>query len=109
MATSKQSQQSTRRSAEMFPLIRKWERSNLNQKEFCALHDIKPHIFWYWLRRYRDQEHLASKEVPGFVSVEMEEVADEGVLAEVIYADGTRLMFKERVGLTFLQGLLSKK
>lgn len=108
MATSKQSQQSTRRSAEMFPLIRKWERSNLNRKEFCALHDIKPHIFWYWLRRYREEGQVAPKEGRGFVSVEMAESPEEAVMAEVIYPDGTRVVFKERVGLSFLQGLLCK-
>ena len=88
----------------MFPLIAEWEHSDLSQKEFCALHAIKPHVFWYWLRRYREEGQPA----PGFVSVEMEEAPLESVLAEVIYPDGTRLVFKERVGLVILQGLLPK-
>ena len=32
----------------------------------------------------------------------------ESVMAEVIYPDGTRLILKERVGLSFLQNLLLK-
>ena len=92
----------------MFPLIEQWERSGLSQKEFYSHHGIKPHVFWYWLRRYREEGQLAPQEGQGFVSVEMEEVPAKFVLAEIIYPDGTRLVFKERVGLGLLQGLLPK-
>lgn len=106
MAIVHQPQASTRSAAEMFPLIQEWERSGLSQKEFYNHYRIKPHVFWYWLRRYREEGQAAPQEAPGFVSVEMEEAPAESVLAEVIYPDGTRLVFKERVGLSFLQGLL---
>ena len=105
MVIGHQPQARTRSAAEMFPLIQEWERSGLSQKEFYTHHDIKPHVFWYWLRRYREEGQLVPQEGPGFVSVEMEEAPLESVLAEVIYPDGTRLVFKERVGLSFLQGL----
>ena len=108
MASSKQPQAKTRNAAEMFPLIQEWERSGLSQKEFYLQHDIKPHVFWYWLRRYREEGQVAPQESPGFVSVEMEQAPLASVLAEVIYPDGTRLVFKERVGLGILQGLLPK-
>jgi len=36
----------------------------------------------------------------------MEASPGESVLAEIHYPDGTRLVFKEPVGLGFLQGLL---
>ena len=106
MATIKQPQRRMRRAEEMFPLIQAWDRSGLSQKEFYHQHGIKPHVFGYWLRRYRKEGQLAPQEGPGFVSVEMEEAPAESVLAEVIYPDGTRLVFKERVGLAFLRGLL---
>lgn len=92
----------------MFPLIQKWERSGLRQKEFCNQHGIKPSVFWYWLRRYREEGQSAPEDVRGFVSIEMDAPAIESALAEVIYPDGTRLAFKERVSLAFLQGLLPK-
>jgi transposase-like protein len=94
---------------EMFPLIQEWGRSSLSQKEFYTHHRIKPHVFYYWLRRYREEEEPASKGAGGFVSVEMaEEEPSEAVLAEVIYSDGTRLVLKERVSAAFLQGILPK-
>ncbi len=108
MATGHELQAKTRSAAEMFPLIEKWERSGLSQKEFYNHHGIKPHVFWYWLRRYREEGQVAPQEARGFVSVEIEEAPSESVLAEVIYPDGTRLIFKERVGLPFLQSLLLK-
>ena len=108
MASDKQPRARTRNAAEMFPLIEEWEGSDLKQKDFCAHHRIKPHIFWYWLRRYREEGQAAPKEAQGFVSLEMEVKPVASVLAEVIYPDGTRLVFKERVELELLQGLLPK-
>ena len=108
MAFDNQSQPRTRSASEMFPLIQAWERSDLSQKAFYNHHGIKAHVFWYWLRRYREEGHPAPKESRGFISVEMEETPGKAVLAEVIYADGTRLVFKERVGIDLLRGLLPK-
>jgi len=109
MASIILSEPRARRASEMFSLIREWEQSDLKQKEFCTRHGIKLHVFWYWLRRYREEGQEVPKEAQSFVSVEMEPVAFDGVLAEVIYPDGTRLVFKERVDLEFLQGLLPKE
>lgn len=93
----------------MFLLIRSWEGSGLRQKEFCARAGIRLHIFYYWLRRYRETGAMSGQASKGFISVEMEPVTASAVLAEVIYPDGTRLVFKERVGLDLLRGLLADK
>lgn len=92
----------------MFPLVEVWDGSGLSQKAFCKRHGIKPYVFSYWLRRYRTQRPIVRQEPSGFVSVEMDQVPDESVLAEVIYPDGTRLILQERVSLSFLQSLLLK-
>lgn len=92
----------------MFPVIRAWEQSGLSQKEFCIQHGLKPHILCYWRQRYQDQAQSAIQSANGFVSIEMDQEIDQSVLAEVIYPNGTRVVFKERVRLGFLQGLLSK-
>lgn len=111
MHSSEQPRRRVRSAEEMFPLIQEWERSSLSKKEFYIRHGIKPHVFWYWLRRYREEGEPAPapKAGRGFVSIEMEEEAlGEEALVEVIYSDGTRLVFKERVSAAFLQGLLPK-
>jgi hypothetical protein len=108
MVSSKESRQSPRSSTQMFPLILEWEQSNLSQKEFCISRGIKSHIFWYWLRRYRERSQSEKKSVKGFIPVEVKQGGDPVVLAEIIYGDGIRVVFKERVGLKLLQGLLPK-
>ena len=92
----------------MFPLVQAWDGSGLSQKAFCKRHGVKSHVFAYWLRRYREEKPAEQEEASGFVSVEMDQVPAESVLAEVIYPDGTRLILKERVGLSFLRSLLHK-
>jgi transposase-like protein len=109
MVAEKQTYSKARSAEEMFPLIRSWEDSGLLQKEFCARHGIRPHIFYYWLRRYRAGGDMSGQESNGFISVEMEPAVGSVVLAEVIYPDGTRLVFKERVSLDLLRGLLPTK
>jgi transposase-like protein len=109
MVSTKEPRQSPRNSVQMFPLIRRWESSGLSQKDFCARQGIKSHVFWYWLRRYRERYQGPKKAVKGFIPVEVEEQASEqAVLAEIVYENGTRLILKERVGVKFLQGLLPK-
>lgn len=109
MATTNQPQRQVRSAEEMFPLIQEWARSGWSQKEFYRHHGIKPHVFCYWLRRYREEGEPAAKAADGFVSVEMaEEEPGQAALVEVIYSDGTRLIFKERVRSAFLQDILPK-
>ena len=108
MVSSNGTPQKVRTSREMFPLIRSWEESGQSQKEFCVGRGIKPHIFWYWLRRYREDQDEAKESPNGFIPLKVEAAAEESVLAEIIYSDGTRLIFKERVGMKLLQSLLPK-
>lgn len=108
MVNGRQPESKTRRASEMFPLIQEWEDSGLSQKAFCNAHEIKPHVFWYWLRRYRDQGPLVNRESSGFVSVQKDRPSAESVMAEIIYPDGTRLLLKEGVSLSFLRSLLVK-
>ena len=108
MMTSKQSKSSPRNSAQMFPLIREWESSGLSQKEFCAERGIKAHLFYYWLKRYREKDQSDRSRQAGFVSVEVNPSTQAVVLAEIVYGDGTRLVLKERVGAGFLRAMLAK-
>lgn len=98
-----------RSAEEMFPLIREWERSGLSKKEYYTRYEIEPHVFYYWLRRYREEGEPAPTAGRGFVSIEVEEgLQGEEALVEIIYPDGTRLVFKERVSTAFLQEVLPK-
>jgi len=106
MNENRPSKRAYRCEEEMFPLIESWESSEQSQQAFCKAHSLPIAVFGYWLRRYREEKRRPAKKVQGFVSIEMEASPGESVLAEIHYPDGTRLVFKEPVGLGFLQGLL---
>ena len=39
--------------AAMFSLISRWQESGLSQIDFCQQHDLVPHRFYYWLKKYK--------------------------------------------------------
>lgn len=107
MVSIESSKQKLRSSAEMFPLMRSWEQSDLSPKDFCARHDMKPHIFWYWLRRYREKDQAASSQ-QNFIPIKMESGEEKSPFARIIYPDGTQLLIREQVDLKDLRSLLPK-
>ena len=107
MVINKESKPVTRTPEKMFPLIQSWEASDLSQKDFCALHHLKPHVFWYWLRRYREREK-AGQSQQNFIPIKVGPKADKRIFAEIIYPDGTRLLLNEAVDLKVLRSLLPK-
>lgn len=68
-----------------FDLIARWQESGLNQKAFCAQHDVKLSTFQYWMGKYRkaNQENIG-----GFVPLRTEASG----LTEIIYPNGVRIV-----------------
>jgi hypothetical protein len=87
----------------MFASIASWQASDLTQKEWCRRQEITYHIFHYWYRRYREQHPEPSSE-NSFVrlTVQPESVAS----CEVVFADGTKIVFREPVPVHYLKKLL---
>lgn len=52
----------------MFPLIEAKQSSGMSGKEFCRLHQLPEHIFYYWQRRYREQLESMDE----FVQIDMQ-------------------------------------
>lgn len=90
-------------------MIREWEEGEENQKVFCARHGLKPHVFGYWLRRYREHSTAQPQEARGFIPVKLEEAKGASSFAEIIYPNGTRLVLRQSVEVKFLQGLVPKR
>jgi hypothetical protein len=87
---------------QMFASIASWLSSELSQKQWCQDHGITYHVFHYWYRKYRD-EHPASTNDNSFVRLT---VKPEGVSCEVIFTDGTKIIFREAVPAQYLKSLL---
>ena len=90
---------------EMFPLVELWQTSVQTQKEFCQEQGIKPHVFTYWVGKYKKQR-AGSEETRGFVPIAIEEQGSAGYYAEISYPDGTRLRFGRSVSVDQIRQLL---
>jgi len=45
----------------MYPLIEMYEQGEMSATEFCYKENIAPHIFYYWISKYRNEHHGKSK------------------------------------------------
>lgn len=70
---------------EMFALIKEFESSDLNGREFCKTKGLVPSTFYYWKKK-KAREEAGSF---GFVAINPPPATD-GTL-ELIYPNGTRI------------------
>ena len=88
---------------QMFASITSWQASDLSQKEWCRQQEMAYHVFHYWYRVYRE-EHPAPVNDSSFVRLAMK--ADKDVPCEVVFTDGTKILFREPVSVQYLKSLL---
>jgi hypothetical protein len=61
------------------------------------------HIFQYWYRRYREQDQAPPGD-SGFARLTV--TAPTSTYCEVIFTDGTKIVFREPVAVQYLKSLL---
>ena len=88
---------------QMFASITSWQTSDLTQKEWCRQQGVAYHIFHYWYRKYRD-EYPESDNANAFVRLAVKPEANAS--CEVVFADGTKILFREPVPVHYLKSLL---
>jgi hypothetical protein len=88
---------------QMFASIASWQSSELSQKQWCDQQGITYHIFHYWYRKYRD-EHSKSTGDNNFVRLNVK--SETSSSCEIIFADGTKIIFREAVPAQYLKSLL---
>jgi hypothetical protein len=88
---------------QMFASIASWLSSDLSQKQWCQDQGIIYHIFHYWYRKYRD-EYSESTGDNSFVQLSVK--PETGASCEVIFTNGTKIIFRESVPAQYLKGLL---
>lgn len=92
--------------SEMFPHIESWKSSGLTQKAYCDQQQIIPHVFYYWLKRYRLQQEPATEK--GFVSVSLTTIKrSDPVTMELLGTNGNRILFYGQVEPSYIKSLLS--
>jgi len=88
---------------EMFASITSWQTSDLSQKEWCRQQEIPYHVFHYWYRVYRTEHPEPGNNSP-FVRLTVK--ADANACCEVVFADGTKVVFREPVSVQYFKSLL---
>ena len=91
---------------EMFTLIEKWQKSGTRQKMFCDQHDLQPHVFYYWLSKYK---RTLSNSGSGFVPVEIspaEAMVKERGEIHIHYPSGVMLTVSESLNISRLRALI---
>jgi hypothetical protein len=93
---------------QMFIHIEEWQKSKLSQKSYCSEHSISYHVFHYWYKVYRDGKSVKKqKRSSSFIKLQVEKTSSEtSVHAELILADGKRLIFHEAVSSSYLKALI---
>lgn len=92
-------------SKEIFAHIGSWQSSGLSQRVFLEQHKIVPHIFYYWLKRYRQKEATAEKQ--GFIPVKVTQVKQQEIpRVEVLGINSNRIVFYDRFNADYLKSLL---
>jgi len=93
-------------SEEMYSLIKIWEQTNNPVTHFCKERNLSVASFHYWLKKYRHKNTVSSQS--GFVSLTISEkqLLHSGS-CELIFPDGRKLIFYDKVEASFLLALLS--
>ena len=47
----------------MYPLVRAYENGESSKKSLCAEHSLKEATFWYWVRKYREENQSGFTEL----------------------------------------------
>jgi hypothetical protein len=89
---------------EMFSLIKQWQTSGINQKDFCKQHDLSMHAFYYWLRKYK-QTNTSSND--GFLPVEIvPPVNDTRGDIQIHYPNGVLITLDKAVSISRIKALI---
>ena len=89
---------------EMFKKIEAWKRSGQSQKAWCSEQRVAYHVFHYWYGQYRKFQTITPTN-QDFVSLTVKPASTSSA-CEIVYPDGTRVVFHEPVGVSYLKSLL---
>ena len=92
---------------QIYPLLKKWKKSNQSKRDFCSIHGIKVSTFYYWLSKL-GSEQLDKKRQGEFISLELTNRTKRTTPAsiEIHYPNGVRLVIQELRDLSVLPMLL---
>ena len=91
---------------QMFRMIEQWQQSDLSKKAYCQQQSIKHHTFYYWYKRYRQQQAGIDNKNSSFVKLQISKPVTAGAV-EIHFPGGIHLFFHEPVSSNYLKALIS--
>ena len=103
---TKTEQENRRR--EMFTLIMQYQEGNNNAREFCHQHNLPEHVFYYWLRKYKEAHRPSEK---GFLPVEISspvssQANDSRGDIQIHYPNGVLVTLDRSVSISRIKALI---
>lgn len=79
----------------MYGIIKRWEQSGLNQKEFCKAEGVNYYTFKYWkTQQHREQKSTHPKPIepnPDFIPVSLSGFESNSSAIEITFPNGVKL------------------
>ena len=93
---------------EMFSLISNYEESNISAREFYNQHNRPEHVFYYWLRKYKEAHRPSEK---GFLPVEISspvssQANDSRGDIQIHYPNGVLVTLDRSVSISKIKALI---
>ena len=88
----------------MYAHIEDWQQSGLTQKDYCHQHDIKIHVFRYWLAKYRNDGEAEEGFVPVVTS---SSAATLGVGIHIRYPSGVQVQLPAHTPVGTIRSLIA--
>jgi hypothetical protein len=89
---------------EMFRMVEQWQASGKRQIDYYRENQIKPFVFYYWLRKYRERNSPV-----GFIPVRVSKKKHDppiGTNIEIRYPNGTILQLPATISLSTIRQLI---
>jgi hypothetical protein len=77
----------------MFSKIEEWKASGSTQKQFCQENKIPLSSFFYWHKKYRNQESGST----AFIPITLHAGKNEAKNIEIIYPNGVRIQLPSNI------------
>ena len=87
----------------MMEVVREWEQSGKSQKVFCQIKNIPHSKFYYWLRKFRNNQTSDSQ--TDFIAVRIRQNKSVGDL-DIQYPNGVIIKLHPPVDLVMVKTLL---
>jgi len=91
----------------MFQIIKQALESNMTNREFCRENSIHEHVFYYWLRRYKEDQSPVEGFIPIKVNGSPPSFKNDKI--EIQYPNGIHLSLPGHIEVNRIKTLIGLK